>query len=120
VDWLSQRAQAAFSIQIAALADQFGFSYQRVAIRRQKTRWGSCSGRGTISLNVALLFQKPAVVRYLLCHELAHTRHMNHSPKFWNCVAECEPAYRFLDAQLNQGWRHVPLWLSRRALDQSQ
>ena len=80
-------------------------------MRCQRSRWGSCSARGTISLNLALLFQPEDVVRYLLCHELAHTRHMNHSSRFWRLVAECEPRWRELDAALLQGWRNVPQWL---------
>ena len=54
------------------LAAQLQLPLARVAIRRQRTRWGSCSTRGTISLNCCLLFQSPEVVRYLMVHELAH------------------------------------------------
>ena len=80
-------------------------------IRRQRTRWGSCSTRGTISLNCCLLFQRPAVVRYLMIHELAHTLHMNHSRRFWHCVARHCPEYRSLDRELLDGWRRVPDWV---------
>ena len=80
-------------------------------VRLQRTRWGSCSSRGRISLNLALVFQPPAVLRYLLVHELAHTRHMNHSRAFWAAVAACEPDYRRLDALLCKGWHNVPDWL---------
>ena len=68
---------------LAALAIQHGFEFKRLSIRLQRTRWGSCSTRGTISINLALLFQRPEVLRYLMCHELAHTRHMNHSATYW-------------------------------------
>ena len=57
----------------------------------------------------------PEVLRYLLLHELSHTRHMNHSARFWRCVAECEPGYRALDAQLRDGWLKVPHWLQAGA-----
>ena len=85
----------------------------RVAIRCQRTRWGSCSTRGTVSLNCSLLFLREDVVRYLFVHELAHTRHMNHSPDFWRCVETLEPDYRRLDAELLAGWRTVPEWVFR-------
>ena len=108
---LLQRARGALEPALAACAQEFGFQYSRMVIRRQRTRWGSCSVSGTISLNACLLFVPPAVVRYLLIHELAHTRHMNHSRRFWQCVASCCPEYRRLDQALSEGWRSVPAWV---------
>jgi predicted metal-dependent hydrolase len=110
--WLRRRAMAALAPMLQAEAARHGFTFSKLAIRSQRTRWGSCSARGAISLNLALLFQPHDVVRYLLCHELAHTRHMNHSRRFWQCVARCEPRWRELDAALLQGWRHVPRWIA--------
>lgn len=110
--WLALRAQRVFAAQLQVLAAQHGLVFAAVKVRRQRTRWGSCSARGVISLNLALLFQSPAVLRYLLCHELAHTRHMNHSVRFWRCVADMQPGYRTLDAELCRGgWQRVPAWL---------
>ncbi|MGC4027957.1 MAG: SprT family zinc-dependent metalloprotease [Steroidobacteraceae bacterium] len=113
--WLSERAQQTFEPRLAELARQFGFDYRLLRVRLQRSRWGSCSTRGTISLNLALLFQTPEVLRYLMCHELAHTRHMNHSAAFWRCVAACEPQWQRLDRSLAEGWRRVPQWLLQRA-----
>ena len=110
--WLIGRAQTVLADHLADCAREFGFSYERLSIRRQRTRWGSCSVRGTISLNCCVLFQPPEVLRYLLIHELSHTRHMNHSRAFWQCVARCCPDYRKLDRQLLDGWRRVPSWLT--------
>ncbi len=109
--WLKRHALAGLGERLAAEAQLHGFQFSRVRIGNQRSRWGSCSSRGVISLNLALLFQPQDVVRYLLCHELAHTRHMNHSPRFWACVAECEPRWRELDRALCTGWRHVPAWI---------
>lgn len=109
--WLVIRAQERVEPLLQELAQRHGFRCTGLKVRRQRTRWGSCSSKGTISINVALLFQAPDVLRYLLLHELSHTRHMNHSQHFWRCVAECEPRYRTLDAELLNGWSRVPHWL---------
>lgn len=93
------------------LSRQTGLDYARLQLRRQRTRWGSCSSAGTISLNVCLMFQRPEVVRYLLLHELCHRRHMNHSGRFWRLVESFEQDWRGLDAELVQGWRNVPAWV---------
>lgn len=109
--WVVARATLRLGPWLAELARERGFQFSRMSVRRQRTRWGSCSARGTISLNGCLAFQRPAVVRYLLLHELAHTRHMNHSARFWHLVAEHEPDWRSLDRELLSGWRQVPAWM---------
>lgn len=105
-----REAHAALAPWLAELSSATGLTYSRIQIRRQRTRWGSCSPSGTISLNACLMFQAPAVVNYLLIHELAHTRHMNHSRRFWRLVERFEPRWRELDAALSRGWREVPAW----------
>ncbi|MGE4421715.1 MAG: M48 family metallopeptidase [Pseudodesulfovibrio sp.] len=87
-----------------------GLPYSALRVRRQKTRWGSCSSRGTISLNAKLLFLPPELVDHLLLHELCHTRHMNHSKAYWACVAGFEPDYRRLEDEVGRGNRFVPAW----------
>jgi predicted metal-dependent hydrolase len=82
----------------------------KVQVRLQRTRWGSCSNSGTVSLNAALLFLEPAIVRYLLVHELCHLIALNHSRKFWSAVARHEPDYEALDRQLTKAWHEIPLW----------
>jgi predicted metal-dependent hydrolase len=114
VRWLCEVAQLRLEAPLRALAAEMGVEFERLQIRSQKSRWGSCSARGTISLNCALLFQPPAVVRYLMVHELAHRRHMNHSARFWALVEKHEPDWKALDRQLRHGWRAVPSWLLQR------
>ncbi len=109
--WLTEAARAALEPRLFALAAERGFQLSQLQLRRQHTRWGSCSRGGTISLNVCLLFQPVAVVRYLMLHELCHTRHMNHSDRFWRLVESEEPDYRALDAELTRGWQFVPDWV---------
>jgi len=80
--------------RVLELAALHGLAVQRIAIRNQRTRWGSCSRRGTISLNWRLVQVPPSVRDYLVLHELAHLREMNHSSRFWDEVARLCPAYR--------------------------
>ena len=110
-EWLSDLAYDELGAQLTRLAEQRGFKFSRIQVRRQRTRWGSCSASGTISLNACLMFLNPAVVRYLFIHELCHTRHMNHSPHFWALVEHHEPEYRRLDRELLRGWQSVPSWM---------
>lgn len=109
--WLVSLAEIEFSRSLRTVARQCGLSFRRVQIRRQRTRWGSCSATGTISLNVCLMFTTPAVLRYLFVHELCHTRFMNHSRRFWSLVASHEPAYEQLDRELSRAWKDVPSWM---------
>ena len=76
-------ARESLKNRLSELADIYGFSYNRVFIRSQKSRWGSCSAKNNISLNLALA-QLPVDLRdYVILHELVHTRVKNHSPGFW-------------------------------------
>ncbi len=109
--WLVTKAHVVLAPLLAATARETGLSYSKIAIRRQRTRWGSCSTRGAISLNATLLFQRREVVHYLLIHELVHTRHMNHSKRFWRCVARHCAGYERLDRELRAGWKQVPAWV---------
>jgi len=79
--------------RVKELAAQHQFPVQRITVRNQRSRWGSCSRRGTISLNWRLI-QAPDYVRdYIILHELAHLRHLNHSDKFWHEVGRLCPDY---------------------------
>ena len=109
--WLKRAAYERLAPRLLQLAGELNCSVARVSIRCQRTRWGSCSTRGTVSLNCSLLFLSHEVVRYLFIHELAHTTHMNHSANFWRLVSELEPDYRRLDRDLLAGWRTVPGWV---------
>ena len=92
---------------VLAEASRLGLVIQRVSVRNQRTRWGSCSRRGTVSLNWRLV-QTPILVRdYLIAHELAHVREMNHSRRFWRVVEEFFPAWREAEAWLRRHGRSV-------------
>lgn len=109
--WLLRAARDRLTPRVAALSKAMGVNYSQVSIRRQRSRWGSCSARGTISLNCCLLFQRPEVVDYLIVHELTHVKHMNHSARFWQAVERHCAGWRALDRELVQGFRHVPRWV---------
>jgi predicted metal-dependent hydrolase len=66
------------------LAQKHGFTYNRVFIKNQKTRWGSCSKKNNINLNINLVRLPQELIDYTILHELVHTRVKNHSPKFWD------------------------------------
>jgi predicted metal-dependent hydrolase len=109
--WLMRAARVRLAPRVAVLARAMDVKYSQISVRRQRSRWGSCSARGTISLNCCLLFQRPEVVDYLIVHELTHVKHMNHSARFWQAVERHCPDWRALDRELVQGWRHVPSWV---------
>lgn len=113
-EWLRDVIRQPFEQRLSTLALQHGYRYERMQLRWQRSRWGSCSRRGVISLNGCAAFQSSAVLDYLMIHELAHTRYMNHSKQYWAEVARCAANWHTLDAELRQGWQRVPAWIFRR------
>ncbi|MBN1994919.1 MAG: M48 family metallopeptidase [Anaerolineae bacterium] len=109
--WVARKAKQHLTPWLRQLGQVEQLPFDRVTFRGQKTRWGSCSGRKTISLNYKLLFLPPALVRYVLIHELCHTKHLNHSAKFWTLVGQKEPNYKQLKKELRASWCYVPGWV---------
>ena len=89
-----QKAKDIFPKRVAYFADRMGVAYGRITIREQKTRWGSCSGAGNLNFNWKLIFTGPDQLEYVVVHELAHLKQMNHSPAFWREVEAVLPDYR--------------------------
>jgi len=110
--WLTRKAEEHLLQWFKRVSDKTGLSYAAASIRQQQTRWGSCSSRRLISLNARLLFLPPTLVTYVLVHELCHTKHLNHSQKFWRLVGSYLPDYRKLDRQLRDCGRYIPGWLT--------
>jgi predicted metal-dependent hydrolase len=99
---LRQLAARELPPRVLELAALHQFPVRRVTVRNQRSRWGSCSRRGTISLNWRLVQAPPFVSDYLVLHELAHLKEMNHSRRFWNEVARLCPDYRVAERWLKQ------------------
>jgi hypothetical protein len=108
--WIRQHARQVLPPLLEQVSAQTGLGYNRLGIRSQKTRWGSCSSRGNISLNDQLLFVPPQTVEYLVIHELCHTRHLNHSQAFWKLVQSHCPDYRKHEKLLGGSRNLVPDW----------
>jgi predicted metal-dependent hydrolase len=109
--WLLAQGGRVLKPWLRREAVRTGLTPARVQIRLQKTRWGSCSARGSVSLNAALLLVQPELVRYLMVHELCHLQHLNHSRRYWQAVARHEPGFRELDRRLAACWRELPAWV---------
>lgn len=91
--WYRQSAQALLETKLEGIAVRSGVGYTRWALSNAKTRWGSCSSQGVIRLNWRLIFLDDALVDYVVAHELAHRKQMNHSERFWFEVAQIYPQY---------------------------
>lgn len=80
----------------------YNFKYERVIIRDQSSRWGSCSTNLTLSFNYRINLLPPELLDYIIVHELCHLREMNHSKRFWDLVAECVPNHKYLRRKLRK------------------
>lgn len=90
---LAKQASEVISHRVADYAVRMGVTYGRIAIRRQKTRWGSCSTKGNLNFNCLLVLAPAEVMDYVVVHELSHRLHMDHSPAFWDTVQRYMPDY---------------------------
>jgi len=100
--WYRRHAHHVFAERVAHWNAEFGYNFGRIAIRDQKSRWGSCSRQGNLNFNWRLLLAPLAVLDYIVIHELAHLKEGNHSLRFWALVAEQCPDYREHRAWLRQ------------------
>jgi predicted metal-dependent hydrolase len=108
--WLMRQTRENLVPRLQSFSLRTGLKYRRAFVRRQKTRWASCSRHQSVSLNVKLLFLPAPLVDYAMIHELCHVKEMNHSARFWGLVEHHCPDYRALDEQLRTMWKTVPRW----------
>ncbi len=91
---LRREAQEKLEARARHFAPLLGVDWERITVRTQRTRWGSCSARGNLSFNALLALAPPEILDYVVVHELCHLKEMNHSPRFWAEVAALLPDWR--------------------------
>lgn len=91
---LRKEARAFLPRRTRFLASQHGFQVETIKLNNAKTRWGSCSSKNMLNLNVALMRLPHELIDYVILHELCHTRHMNHSDEFWELVEQLDPDFK--------------------------
>lgn len=106
--WLLKEAQAHFTQRLDHFAPQLQVSWRSLSLSNAATRWGSARSDGSIRLNWRLMHFAPAVIDYVVAHELSHLREMNHSPRFWATVHSVMPDYAARRQQLKEA--PVPRW----------
>lgn len=80
----------------------YNFKINRIAIKNQATRWGSCSSKGNLNFNYKIIYLRPALADYLIVHELCHLGQMNHSKKFWALVSKTMPDYAKINKEIRK------------------
>lgn len=101
---ISESLRKDISGRLVHYSDLMGVDYGRISIRNQKTRWGSCSGKGNLNFNIRAMALPENTRDYLVIHELAHRIEMNHSPAFWKIVSIYYPGYREAEKELKAYW----------------
>jgi hypothetical protein len=92
--FLKNTATKYLSQKTAILGKKMKIDYQKIGIRQQKSRWGSCSSQGNLNFNWRLVHYPPEIINYVIIHELAHRQEANHSKNFWQLVAKYDPDYK--------------------------
>lgn len=100
--WYRKEALTVISKKAAYYAEMLGVRYEDIRIKDQKSRWGSCSGKGNLNFNWRLIMAPEQVLDYVVIHELCHLRHMDHSREFWELVESICPIYKQLKKWLKE------------------
>ncbi|MGI9332769.1 MAG: M48 family metallopeptidase [Gammaproteobacteria bacterium] len=109
VAWYRRAAKRYLPSRLREMGEQLGLEPRGVAVRAQRTLWGSCTARGQINLNWKLVLLPPRLCDYVMVHELCHLEHLDHSSRFWARVARAEPDYRALERLLDEMQDGLPL-----------
>ena len=104
---LAEEAKKVIPPKVERYAALLGVTYKRIAIRNQKTRWGSCSSKGNLNFNCALMKCPDRVQDYLVVHELCHRKHMDHSKAFYEMVATVIPDYKECEKWLKTEGKYI-------------
>lgn len=111
VQWLKLKAKLYLAEMINEVSKQTTLSYANLRIRDQKTLWGSCTSRKNISLNYKLILLPTHLARHIIIHELCHTKHANHSERFWGLVAEHDNDWASNRRQMRKADAYIPGWI---------
>ncbi len=114
ISWYKKQARRIFEERLQILTEATGTSYSKLRISGARTRWGSCTSEGVISLSWKLIMAEGRGIDYVILHELAHTIEMNHSDDFWNIVEDWLPGYKSVKEYLkdfsmvvaSEGWNN--------------
>jgi len=109
--WLRRTARAFLTKELNKISIECQLPFTKLSIRNQKTMWGSCTVQAAISLNYKLIFLPYELARHVMVHELCHTKHHNHSAKFWQLVATHDANWRENNRALRKAERLIPGWL---------
>ena len=105
--WYRNEAKKYLESRAQDLSERYGFQYNKIFIRSQKTRWGSCSRKKNLSFNWKLIKSPLYVIDYLILHELVHTEFMNHSKQYWQKVHSLCPDYKTASQWLKETWERI-------------
>lgn len=100
--WITEKLRAELSQKSRLISKLMGVEYGRIYIRRQKTRWGSCSGRKNLSFNMSMMALPEKLREYIVVHEISHLLERNHSRNFWKTVERQYPDYKNAREELKQ------------------
>ena len=100
IQWYKKQALVDFTRRLEIFSSKLGVSFSSFNLSNAGSRWGSCNSRKEIRLNWRLLQAPPHIINYVVCHELAHLKEMNHSAKFWATVASIYPDYKLAEKEL--------------------
>jgi len=111
IEWIKQYSKPLLLSILKQLSDEIGMPYVSSNIRDQKTLWGSCTSHHSISLNYKLIFMPKSVMRYVMIHELCHTRYLNHSKRFWDLVGKFDLHWQANKLILKRAKEFIPEWI---------
>jgi len=107
--WMRKRAAEMFDESLKRRSKEMGLVPSRVSLRDQKTKWGACTSRGTVTFNWRLVMALPDVLDYVVVHELAHLQELNHSARYWKIVESYCPEHKVYRKWLRENGRYLQL-----------
>lgn len=117
VEKYKKEAASYFQARCNYFAEKMGVQYQSIKINQAKTRWGSCNSRGNLNFTFRLFFASEDLIDYVIVHELAHLKELNHSYRFWSIVEETMPDYKERRKRLREFGHSLELFVATRGLN---